>query len=97
MSHLDSKYKITIIRKKELNNRLRKISLIINSDKKEKVTFKERSFYLKGNPEVNLKAKIDWCYSPELKLLFNDNNQHKKVIISSQISDGYIIALFILV
>lgn len=96
MNEINENHKIIIVRKKELNNRLRRIQLLMDSEKIEKLMFEEKIIELGENSEVRLKAKIDWCYSPEIKLKFERKELSKKVLIYSQISNYYIIILFVL-
>jgi len=84
---------ITVIRKKELNNRLRSIIVLLDDKEKIKLTKHLKNIMIEKNHSVKLKAKIDWCYSSETLLNFNDSHQ-KKVIVSSQISNLYMILIF---
>lgn len=86
--------RIILTRKNEFNNRFRSILVYINDKTKIRLSNKEKTLNINEGEIVKLKAKIDWCYSPEILVSFN-NLQNRKVIISSQISNLYIVLVFL--
>ena len=87
--------KIILIRKKEFNNRLRNIIVLIDDEKKIKLLNREKNIIIEESQTVRLKAKIDWCYSPEIVVSFDNNGLNKKVMVSSQISNIYMTLILI--
>ncbi|WP_336128010.1 hypothetical protein [Mesoflavibacter sp. CH_XMU1422-2] len=80
-------YKLIIERKNELNNRNRAFAIYINgeyyedigSDENEKTLFFDTKL-------IEIKFKIDWCYSNKMTISFNDSKV-KKISVSSSISN----------
>lgn len=87
--------KIILTRKKEFNNRLRNIIVLIDDEKKIKLLNQEKNVTIEESQTVRLKAKIDWCYSPEIVVSFDNTGLNKKVMVSSQISNIYMTLIFV--
>lgn len=86
---------IILKRKNEINNRLRNINVVIDKSTAVKLLNKEKIVSCNGSKPIKLYAKIDWCQSPEIEINFKKEELIKTLIISSQISNTYIIIISI--
>lgn len=65
--------KIKIKRTKEYNNMLRDFIILIDGQEIGKIAYGEtKDFEILPGHHI-IKAKIDWCSSPELSIIINDN------------------------
>lgn len=86
---------IILKRKNEINNGLRNINVVIDKSTAVKLLNKEKIVSCIGSKPIKLYAKIDWCQSPEIEINFKKEELKKTIIISSQISNTYIIIISI--
>ena len=65
---------ITIVRENQFSNRLRKIAIYINGEKKATIKNNETIEIETNEHEIELVAKIDWCKTKPIKVNAAEDN-----------------------